>query len=61
MAAMSADGRDQWRDRLVESVDRTLERVYLTDPMLYAELVRLRYRLRPKTETREAQVADGSR
>ena len=41
-----ADRRDQWRDQLVEYVDRTLERAYLADPMLYAELVRLRERLR---------------
>jgi hypothetical protein len=50
---MAAATRDRWRDLLVENVDRALERVYLSDPVLYAELVRLRQRLQPKAETEQ--------
>jgi hypothetical protein len=40
---------DEWWQQLMRTVDRALGRVYATDPLLYAELVKIRRRLEPRS------------
>ena len=59
---MSAEAQDRWRERLVASVDRTLERAYVVDPLLYAERSRVRNRvgqgIRPTAEPEATELRE---
>lgn len=39
---------DEWWQQLAQTVDRMLSRVHVTDPLLYAELLKVRRRLEPR-------------
>jgi hypothetical protein len=45
---MVGDVGEQWGQQVARRVDRTLGRVYAADPLLYAELLKVRRRLIPR-------------
>jgi len=60
---MVGDVGERWGQQVARRVDRTLGRVYATDPLLYAELLKVRRRLIPRlagmTDGASARSPDG--